>query len=387
MGFEPGQAQNLEAAKKFLESRGECVPLKDRVHAIWLCIQIPHAGGRVFETGDEEFLQLSTQNMPVIVVFTQFDTLYSRMEELLTEEECELSDDEIHKLCLQRADAEFKVICIGPLAVINSSVQYARTAGLGRSSTNSLMPVQPALENLIGITQNLVQGTVWYVSAMAQRASAMEKIDASIEIGMKRYWQSLGSSTELLGLKLEMCMKLLHYDITASWNFDDDKLLNSNYFMQQIKSFAQLVTPSESEANSWFAGQENLYNLLGLAGSALVGVVVPVLGAIGLSIAFIRWLASIYVNTPEVLRFLMAYIVDLTLVLDQLFLITLDHRPARRLTMNDIDLAVKNYRTSNTATVHNKIREYANKATVAEICRSTQAEEKVKELIKEYRAK
>ncbi|KAF7343587.1 G domain-containing protein [Mycena sanguinolenta] len=87
MGFEPGQTQNLVAAKQFLESHGEDVPLKDRVHAIWLCIQIPHAGGRVFETGDEEFLQLGTENMPVIVVFTQFDTLYSRMEEQLTDAE------------------------------------------------------------------------------------------------------------------------------------------------------------------------------------------------------------------------------------------------------------------------------------------------------------
>ncbi|KAF7343570.1 G domain-containing protein [Mycena sanguinolenta] len=386
MGFEPGQTQNLMAAKQFLESHGEDVPLKDRVHAIWLCIQIPHAGGRVFETGDEEFLQLGTENMPVIVVFTQFDTLYSRMEEQLTDAECELSDEEIHALCLQRADAEFKEICVGVLTAINGSVQYARTSGL---ASNSPKRDQGALKNLIGITQNLVQGTVWYISAMAQRASAMEKINASIEyiVGMKRYWLSLGSSTELLGLKLENCMKLLHYDITASWNFDDDKLLDSDEFMNQIKSFAQLVTPPESEAKSWFSDQKGLYTLLGLAGSALVGVAVPALGVIGLSIAFTRWIANIYVNTPEVLRFLMAYMIDLTLVLDQLFLITLDQRPARRLTMDDIDLAVKNYRMSNTATVHNKIREYANKATVAEICRSTKAEEKVKELIKEYRAK
>ncbi|KAJ6522256.1 hypothetical protein B0H19DRAFT_682679 [Mycena capillaripes] len=95
---------------------------------------------------------------------------------------------------------------------------------LGPKSRNSPTPDQQALENLISITRNLVQGTVWYVSAMAQRASAMEKINASVEVGMKRYWLSLGSSTELLGLKLEMCMKLLHYDITASWNFDDDNV-------------------------------------------------------------------------------------------------------------------------------------------------------------------
>ena len=45
------------------------------------------------------------------------------------------------------------------------------------------------------------------------------------------------------------------------------------------------------------AGQENLYTLLGLAGTALVGVVVPALGAIGLSIAFIQWFARLCVNT------------------------------------------------------------------------------------------
>jgi hypothetical protein len=77
MGFEPGMMNNFETAESFLKSRSsERVALKDRVHAIWcvgstlnlhrimehnrLCIQVPHAGGRVFETGDEELLKLGS---------------------------------------------------------------------------------------------------------------------------------------------------------------------------------------------------------------------------------------------------------------------------------------------------------------------------------------
>ncbi|KAJ7136963.1 hypothetical protein C8R44DRAFT_565001, partial [Mycena epipterygia] len=68
--------------KEFLESRsGERVALKDRLHVIWLCIQVPYAGSRVFETGDEALLHLaSTLNIPVVVVFTQFDRLIERVE-------------------------------------------------------------------------------------------------------------------------------------------------------------------------------------------------------------------------------------------------------------------------------------------------------------------
>jgi hypothetical protein len=78
MGFEPGHKENFEMAKTFLESRsGVGAALKDRVHIIWclsstlilcqltdgirLCVQVPYAGGRVFETGDEDFLKVASR--------------------------------------------------------------------------------------------------------------------------------------------------------------------------------------------------------------------------------------------------------------------------------------------------------------------------------------
>jgi hypothetical protein len=80
----------------------------------------------------------------------------------------------------------------------------------------------------------------------------------------------------------------------------------------------------------------------------------------------------------------MGYIVDLTLVMDRLFL---THQSFRRLTAEDINLAIENYTNSLAAVVHREIRSYANKATFVQICRSNNAEEKVKELIEQHRTK
>lgn len=76
-GFEPGAVDNLNIVKSFLEQRASA-PLKDRIHAVWqvsltrgvrfvevcsrLCVQVPYAGGRVFEKGDEELLSLGLKS-------------------------------------------------------------------------------------------------------------------------------------------------------------------------------------------------------------------------------------------------------------------------------------------------------------------------------------
>ncbi|KAG1892894.1 uncharacterized protein F5891DRAFT_1282272 [Suillus fuscotomentosus] len=55
-GFEPGEVENLTIVRKFIERRRNMPDLKDQLHAVWLCFQIPHAGGRLLETGTEDFL-------------------------------------------------------------------------------------------------------------------------------------------------------------------------------------------------------------------------------------------------------------------------------------------------------------------------------------------
>lgn len=103
-----------------------------------LCIQIPHVGGRLIETGDEEFLKLpfddsassavcqllfvifilSSTLVPVVIVFTQYDRLYDQFSydlaksgELNTEDTGqrkrrieEESDKYFHEKCVQQLD-------------------------------------------------------------------------------------------------------------------------------------------------------------------------------------------------------------------------------------------------------------------------------------------
>jgi len=377
-GFEPSETGNLQRVKTFVESRGAGVDLKDRIHAIWLCAQTPFAGGRVFEKGDEEFLKFAKQ-VPIVVVFTQFDRLVCRMEEHLTDKEMDMSDDKINKLCLQRADAEFKTSCLEPLQKFASRLEYAKTSVEDG--------YQPTLANLIERTQALVQhqveGDVWIVSAMAQRASARTKIESSIQVGMKQYWQSLASSTKLVGWTLKDCLTILHSDITFSWNFNDpDNLLSGEDFRNRVMTLAQLVTPDTSE---WFPNPDQIKSVMGVA-SALTPVAAPAIAGIGLSAMFIKWIAGVYQGTPEVLRCLMGYIVDLTLVMDQLFLNILPLKPPRRLTAEQIDAALEGYKNSEAVKVHRAIREYVNQATFGKIVQANNAQQKVIELIKQHRA-
>ena len=52
------------------------------------------------------------------------------MEEDLSDEELDLSDDEIGQLCLQRANAEFEELCLEPLRKVAPNLIYAKTSGL-----------------------------------------------------------------------------------------------------------------------------------------------------------------------------------------------------------------------------------------------------------------
>lgn len=90
-------------------------------------------------------------------------------------------------------------------------------------------------------------------------------------------------------------------------------------------------------------------------------------------------------RSPEVLRCLMGYIVDLTLVMDQLFLNTLPIKPPRHLMQEHIQMALENYESTEAQAVHRQIREYVNNATFAQTLRANNAQQKVEQLIRQCR--
>jgi hypothetical protein len=70
--------------------------------------------------------------VPIVVVFTQFDILVSRMEERLSEEEMDKSEEDIENLCTLRADDEFKKLCEGPLEKLKHKLKlpWVTTSGM-----------------------------------------------------------------------------------------------------------------------------------------------------------------------------------------------------------------------------------------------------------------
>ncbi|KAJ7150770.1 hypothetical protein C8R46DRAFT_1358260, partial [Mycena filopes] len=364
MGFEPGETQNLNSINDFLWARsGETVPLKDRVHIIWLCIKVPHSGSRVLETGDEDLLKLAFElQVPIVVVFTQYDILFNAMYRRLPR--TATSDQRA-----EAAEAEFQELCVKPLDQIKVNLPRARTSGL--SGGRSAKPNWDALDDLVKTTGELIEkqfGDAWIVSAMAQRTNVEQKISGATAVGMKSYWQGLASSAKFPGWKLEKCLNTVHKEMTDSWNlYDPDDLLQKPDFLGRIRTVAQLVTPNDlDEAKSNLPKFNQIETLLGFAAATGLAAAVPAIAAIGLSLWFLNLLFQTYRDTPETLRCFMGYIIDLSLVMDQLFHITIA-RAARPLTDKDIDEALENYKNANLGAVHREIRAYAGKATIKEI--------------------
>ncbi|KAJ8597095.1 hypothetical protein M405DRAFT_12106 [Rhizopogon salebrosus TDB-379] len=104
---------------------------RDRVHAIWLCFEIPRAGGRFLETVTEDFLKPKREGaagnkVPVVVVLTKYDEFIVHVERTLDGSLEGLSDDAVSKLVKQKTDAKLRDICTLPLErFAGSDIPYA----------------------------------------------------------------------------------------------------------------------------------------------------------------------------------------------------------------------------------------------------------------------
>ncbi|KAG1897018.1 uncharacterized protein F5891DRAFT_563900 [Suillus fuscotomentosus] len=238
-GFEPGEADNIKIVRDFMERRRAMPALKDQLHAVWLCFEIPCAGGRLLETGTEDFLESKRSGMlgdvPIIAVFTKYDMLIDRMERTLDETSINgLSNKAIEELAKNKADAELEDTCIGPLKQFaGPDIPYA--------TTSTAIDYEETLMHLIQITENCVdqyfvpQAAV--ITSIAQRIQPGLKMKASIEVGKRRYWKTLSLGTIFMKHKMRDCLYVLHTDIVDVWDFNDPHhyLLSAEFRELMIK--------------------------------------------------------------------------------------------------------------------------------------------------------
>ncbi|KAH9956385.1 hypothetical protein BGW80DRAFT_1388173 [Lactifluus volemus] len=185
-GFEPGDVNNFETVRQFIQQRSQQeLPLKDRIHGLWLCTKTPVAGGRVFEVGDEKLLELSHKTqIPVVIVFTQYDRLVRTKKAELKEQHHNMDSTTLDEHSKDEAQQAFE-ICVQSLQRTMGHLgipmpHYVKVSVRPRYKEN----VSALVEVTRDIVKEQLKGDAWIMWAIAQRASLPVKIEACITKGM-----------------------------------------------------------------------------------------------------------------------------------------------------------------------------------------------------------
>lgn len=182
-GFESGDDANYALAKKFIQGRKVHPDVSERLHAIWLCFQIPleEHGERLMERGTEAFLKEKKKivgNIPTIVVFTKYDKFFDHLE----------AKDLDAARIKAAATRHLQKNCVEHIAKLTGEEDFPYVTVSNRGEFKEMY------QQLIELTSNLVSkhfeprmgsrpSAVPVVTAMAQRVAPRLKIEASIRVG------------------------------------------------------------------------------------------------------------------------------------------------------------------------------------------------------------
>ncbi|KIJ58216.1 hypothetical protein HYDPIDRAFT_119801 [Hydnomerulius pinastri MD-312] len=162
-----------------------------------------------------------------------------------------------------------------------------------------------------------------------------------------RYWKSLAASTNFPGHTQEKCLQVIHDDIIAVWNFEDpSRLLSSKEFRQLMMSMAGDLSVGEApDLNNPFTEASAIMAPISGILTSLSGPASPIVLPITWSVvALVNWVRDTYERSHDVLQRFMAYIVDVTLVLQNLFLLVSERH--ERASIFLIKVAIAAYKNS-----------------------------------------
>ncbi|KAJ3517597.1 hypothetical protein NLJ89_g414 [Agrocybe chaxingu] len=322
-GFEPGSEKTWDTVKKFIRDKcEEGLEAKDRLHAIWLCIETPRTGSRLMQTGDEKLLELANElKVVVIIVFTKYDILF------------------------------------------NEYLRKARNAKLPNARTGAKTNAEHHLDALIKNSPRPFEYVP--VSTSEKYPERFDMLKRLTEItrkclhGVEEYWINLGKSTAFKGHRLSDCLSRIHLDIIEVWNFyDPEQLLSGTSFRQEmVRLIEPLLTQTEPEPG--FNMSEMLSNLSDLTSiaSGVAGPFAPVISGAGIAVVAVKFLYQTYQAMPLTALCLGAYIVDLTLILHNVFIATLVKEPPRPLNWELVADTLQAYKDFESGTVHRLIRD------------------------------
>ncbi|KAG6370104.1 hypothetical protein JVT61DRAFT_12510 [Boletus reticuloceps] len=328
LGFESGDEGNMKTVKDFVARRKGMPELKDQLHAIWLCLETPYAGGRLLDGGVEGFLERRQEilgQIPLVVVLTKVDQLDSELEVNPPANE----DVEQYK------SRYLNKHCIGPLH-----------KAAGSDVTHVIVSVQDGYsESLSGLVKATLENMAKYhvheaprvVASIAQRVSIREKIDLSMAIGRKNYWEMLLKSAVFGSHALQEYLLVIRKDVITVWNFDDpDQWLMDDNIIGALLRTDNLGNASEAPLMTSLA--RLLTSALGmLSGSGELTSFATPMADIATSVA--RIVQGAYHAAENDVKVIMAYVVDLICAMQAIFLLAF----GGRVTADKVALALRAY--------------------------------------------
>ncbi|KAG2115594.1 hypothetical protein BD769DRAFT_1752585 [Suillus cothurnatus] len=347
-GFEPGEEVNLEIVRGFINRRREMPGLKDQLHAVWLCFEIPCTGGRLLETGVEQFLTSKREgelgDIPIVVVFTKYDKLL------------------VQDLVKKGAEDKLQEVCVAPLETFTEFSIPHVTVSTNKNHKETLARLIQTTEKLVcehvGIDASVM-------TSIAQRVDPGLNIKASIEVGKRKYWKALASSVPFKNRSMWDCLHVLHTDIVNVWNFQDphDYLCAPEFRRLMTNMVDELDVGPTVNPNKHLAFGLSIVGAIAGIVSALSGPAAPIVVPIAAGVVIASWVYEVYQQSRPALQRFMKYIIDLTLVLQTLYLVSENQELSRRA----IKLAFKSYHDSPTSgEVHTRIQEYDKQMTFLE---------------------
>jgi len=210
--------------------------------------------------------------------------------------------------------------------------------------------------------------------------------ERNLILHVSEYWKGLASCTGVFkDQTAKACLHVLHTDIIAVWNFNDPRhYLSSQDFRTLVVNMVDKLDvgpPATSDpSNTIKVGLSMLGAITGIL-TALAAAVAPIVVPIVASAVLAKWIYEVYQASHDHLRRFISYIVDLTIILQTLYLV-LDSD--EELSIGVIKLAVAAYRGSSVSgDVHVRVQEYVGESTIIDRA-DRDILDKVIELVKLY---